>query len=83
MTASRALNSMVAWLFARVKGLMVAGLQLWLAPILNVEGMGFDHPYLWPGQAPWDVAHECNVSRHPGVWYCNVIFTMNFIFKNK
>lgn len=46
---------------------MAAGLQLWLAPILNVEGMGADHPYLWPGQALWDVALECYVSPHPGL----------------
>jgi hypothetical protein len=51
MTASRTLNLMVVWLFTRVKGLMVAGLQLWMDLILNVEGMGADHPYLWPGQA--------------------------------
>lgn len=66
MTASLALNSMVAWLFVRGRIPMAVGLQLWLAPILNVEGMGADHPYLWLGQALWDVAHECNLSPHPG-----------------
>ena len=70
MTASRTLNLMVVWLFTRVKGLMAAGLQLWMDPILNVEGMGVDHPYLWLGQALWDVAHGCNVSPHVCVHKC-------------
>jgi hypothetical protein len=62
--ASLALNFLVVGLFARGRSPMAPGWQLWLAPILNDEGMGADHPYLWPGQAWCDVALECCVSPH-------------------
>jgi hypothetical protein len=41
---------------------MAPAWKLWLAPILNDEGMGADHPYLWPSQVWCDVALE--VSPH-------------------
>jgi hypothetical protein len=49
--ASLALNFLAARLFVRRRSHTAPGWKLWMAPILNVEGMKANHPYLWPGQA--------------------------------